>query len=131
MRRAGGARPPCGDRAWRESTAYSGPVRLLRRSPLALALAGAITVFHVATLRAGHSWGDDFVQSLAPARTLAWGRPYARPGYVSAPRRADVGPRSYPPLYPLLLAPVYAVRGLDFRALKLVGTTAFGLALLT
>lgn len=82
------------------------------RSPYARlvfpALMLAIGAFQLATIRDGHDWGADFAQYVQHARNLVEGRPYAATGYVYNPATASTGPRAYPPLFPLLLAPVVA-----------------------
>jgi hypothetical protein len=73
---------------------------------------------HLATLREGHEWGDDFSLYVAHARNLVEGRAYADTGYLYNPHNAVVSPRSYPPVFPLLLAPVYRTCGMDLTAMK-------------
>jgi 4-amino-4-deoxy-L-arabinose transferase-like glycosyltransferase len=73
---------------------------------------------HLATLREGHEWGDDFSLYVAHARNLVEGRAYTDTGYVYNPHNSIVSPRSYPPLFPLLLAPVYSTFGMDLTAMK-------------
>jgi 4-amino-4-deoxy-L-arabinose transferase-like glycosyltransferase len=73
---------------------------------------------HLATLQDGHCWEfDDFGQYLAHARNLVEGRPY-QDGIVLA--NTPASPAAYPPVYPLLLAPVWAAFGLNFIYLKAV-----------
>src|SRR5689334_21022175 len=82
---------------------------------------GTIVAFggaYLATLRAGQEWGDDFGLYVAHARNIVEGRPYDDTGYIYNPQNAVVSPRSYPPVFPLLLAPVYRLRGLDLTAMK-------------
>ncbi len=91
---------------------------MTRNGPLflgAIALLGAI---HLTTLRDGHEWGDDFSLYVAHARNIAEGRAYADTGYIYNPQNPVVSPRSYPPIFPLLLAPVYRVFGMDLTAMK-------------
>jgi 4-amino-4-deoxy-L-arabinose transferase-like glycosyltransferase len=78
----------------------------------------AIGGLHLATLRPGHEWGDDFSLYVAHARNLAEGRPYADTGYVYNPHFPSLSPRTYPPGFPLLLAPVYRICGMDLQAMK-------------
>src|SRR5437764_14116565 len=78
-------------------------------------LVGAL---HLLTLRPGHEWGDDFSLYLAHARNLAEGRPYEDTGYVYNPYFPSLSPRTYPPVFPLLLAPVYAAFGMDLMLMK-------------
>lgn len=96
------------------------PRRLLP-ALLILALGAA----HWAVLRPGHEWGDDFALYLLHARNLVEGRPYADTGYLYNPQYPSIGPPTYPPLTPLLLAPVYALAGLNLEAMKLVMIACF------
>ena len=79
----------------------------------------ALGVFYGLTLRSGHPWGDDFAQYIAHARNLAVGQPYTAIGILQNPA-VVLGPSAYPPLLPLLLAPVYAVFGLNLTAFKVL-----------
>jgi hypothetical protein len=92
---------------------------------LLLALLAAIGTVHVVRLQPGHPWGDDFALYVLHARNLAAGIPYAQTGYVYDPHNPLVGPSTYPPISPLLLAPVYARFGLNFVALKGVSVACF------
>jgi hypothetical protein len=78
----------------------------------------AIAVFHAATVRQGHIWGDDFAMYVHHAQNIVEGRPYADTGYLFNPA-APVSPRMYPPVFPLLLAPVYRFFGLNLIPMKL------------
>jgi len=84
---------------------------------LILATVGGI---HLLTLRSGHDWGGDFSMYVHHAKNLVEGRPYAQTGYLYNPAYATIGPPTYPPGFPLILAPVYLVCGLNFEAMKLV-----------
>jgi len=91
---------------------------LLRRlSPLLPIL--VIGAGHVWALRPGHEWGDDFALYLLHARNLVEGRPYAATGYLYNPHYPSLGPPTYPPVTPALLAPIYAAVGLNLEAMKL------------
>ena len=81
-------------------------------------LLAAITVFDLATLREGHLWGDDFAMYIHHAHNIAQGRPYADTGYVYNPAVPVYGPRMYPPVFPLLLAPLYKVFGFSLIPMK-------------
>ncbi len=81
--------------------------------------------FYLATLRPGQDWGDDFGLYLAHARNLVEGRPYDDTGYVYNRHNPSVAPRTYPPVYPLLLAPVYAAFGLNLTAMKVFNAILF------
>lgn len=76
--------------------------------------------FHAATFRPEPWWGDAY-QYLLHAQNLLSGQPYADTGYVPSPY-AYVAPAAYPVGYPLLLAPVLALFGLDPFAIALLGT---------
>jgi hypothetical protein len=89
------------------------------------AVLSAIGCFYVLTLRAGHTWGDDFAMYLLHARNLAEGRPYAATGYVYNPAEPHLGPPVYPPVFPLLLAPLYQAAGLNLYVFKILEVVVF------
>ena len=89
------------------------------------ALAVAAASLYLLTLREGHDWGDDFALYIAHARNLAEGKPYAATSYVYNPAFAEMSPPAYPPGYPVLLAPVYALFGLNFTAMKVLNILLF------
>jgi hypothetical protein len=88
-----------------------------------------VGVFYVLTLRSGHDWGGDFSTYIAHAKNLATGAPYDATGYVFNPDFALYGPEAYPPVFPALLAPVYAVFGLNLAAMQIAGIVLFLLSL--
>ncbi len=92
---------------------------------LLAALIGALSAIHLATLRDGQEWGDDFSLYVAHARNLAEGRPYADTGYIYNPNNPVVSPRAYPPIFPLLLVPVYLVFGTNLMAMKAFAVVLF------
>ncbi len=79
-----------------------------------------IAAVHLGTLRRGQRWGDDFAQYVHHAKNLAQGIPYGETGYIYNPSYATIGPPCYPPVCPLLLAPVYVFFGLNLEVMKLV-----------
>jgi 4-amino-4-deoxy-L-arabinose transferase-like glycosyltransferase len=87
-----------------------------------------IGVFYLSTIREGHLWGDDFSIYISHARNIAEGRPYADTGYIYNPRKV-LGPQTYPPVFPLLLAPVYKIWGLNLTAMKVEVILIFLLSL--
>jgi 4-amino-4-deoxy-L-arabinose transferase-like glycosyltransferase len=82
---------------------------------LCIALVG---VFHLVTIREGEDWGDDFSMYIHHAENIAHGIPYAETGYIYNPLNPSVGPRIYPPGFPLLLSPVVKLFGRDLRMMK-------------
>ncbi len=92
------------------------------------AAAVLVALLHAAALGdgPGPTYGDDWALYLLHARGLAEGRPYADTGFLVNPLNPWFSPQRYPPGFSLLLAPVYAAAGLDFRALK--GVVVLGLA---
>src|SRR5262249_35172110 len=54
------------------------------------------------------------------ARNFAEGRPFQQNTYVVTPASARNHPSAYPPIPSLVLAPAYAMRGLDYHAFKAV-----------
>jgi 4-amino-4-deoxy-L-arabinose transferase-like glycosyltransferase len=82
-------------------------------------LLAAIAFFHAASIRPSNVAGDDYALYVHHAENIAQGRAYADTGYLYNPEVADYGPRSYPPVFPLFLAPVIKIWGLNFVAMKL------------
>lgn len=87
-----------------------------------------IATFHASTVRQGHIWGDDFAMYVHHAQNLVDGRPYSDTGYLFTPT-APVSPRMYPPVFPVLLAPVVWLFGLNLIPMKLEQVLFFVLAL--
>ena len=81
---------------------------------LLIALLG---VFYFATLRPGHVWGDDFAMYILQARNIASGHWTAPTGYIYNPQVA-LSPAEYPPLFPLMLSPLYRIWGLNLTPMK-------------
>jgi len=85
-------------------------------------------VLQLLSVRDGHPWGDDFAQYVTHARNLVEHRPY---GDIGVLRAGEIlGPAEYPPVFPMMLAPAYAVFGPSLPALKVVGIVSLLLALL-
>jgi uncharacterized membrane protein len=78
----------------------------------------ATGLWHLATIRPGQDWGDDFAMFIAHARNLSEGTDYADTGFIYNTAYPTYAPRTYPPVYPLLLVPVYRLFGLNFEAMK-------------
>jgi hypothetical protein len=79
----------------------------------------AVGVFHLSTIRRGHDWGDDFAMYIGHARNIAEGVPYADTGFVHNPLRPMYAPPAYPPVFPLILAPIHTIAGLNLTAMKM------------
>ena len=97
---------------------------------VAYSVIGIAVVFFILTIRPGHDWGGDFALYIEHAINIATGQPYSDTWFVYNPREPFVSPRSYPPVYPLLLAPVYKLFGLDLYAMKIAGILVFAVFLL-
>ncbi|MBD3349209.1 MAG: hypothetical protein GF400_08465 [Candidatus Eisenbacteria bacterium] len=105
-------------------TRSSGRRTALERIGVALVVL-AIAIFFLATIREGTEGGDDDAMYILHARNIVSGAPYAETGYILNPNYPGLGPESYPPGYPLLLAPLYAWQGLDLRAMKIQSAIFF------
>jgi hypothetical protein len=92
---------------------------------LVLALTLFLGVLYGVTQRDGHDWGGDFSVYLQHARNLVEGKPYRTFTFQVTAESGVNHPGSYPPLFPVLLAPIYARVGLDYRALKMVPAALF------
>lgn len=102
---------------WRDQTTLVAPAIL------------ALAVFYLLTLVEGQNWSGDFSLYILHAQNLVEGRHYLDTGYLLNPVSRFVGPYGYPPVYPILLAPVYALSGLDLEAFKWVAVACFCIAL--
>ena len=101
------------------------------RSPYpVLVLALVVGAFYVLTLHEGQNWSGDWSQYIHHAKNIAEGKHYLDTGYIFSALTRFVGPYAYPPVFPLLLAPVYWLKGLDLEALKLVGIVCLCLTLM-
>ncbi len=87
-----------------------------------------IGIFYLTTIRQGHNWGDDFSMYIKHAINICEGKPYQETGYIYIPSR--LSPKSYPPIFPLLLAPIYKVFGLNLTAMKVELIIIFLISLL-
>ena len=85
-------------------------------------------IFWVATETYGHNWGGDFSQYIHHAMNLVDGKAYANIGYIHN-TFSFVGPSIYPPVFPLTLAPVYALFGFNLFAFKVLVALFFFTAL--
>src|SRR5579883_3684007 len=126
----GGGRLPICSRLRRSgSRGFVTALQVMREHWPAILIIVAIFVFSACTIRDGQVWDDDPAQYILHARNIAEGRPYSQTGYIFNPEYGTLGPRSYPPGFPLLLAPVWALRGLDLNAMKLLECGMFAAAL--
>lgn len=84
--------------------------------------------FYLLTIRRGHFWGDDYSVYIQNAKNIVDGVDYNTTGYLYlAPY---IGPGSYPPIFPLLLAPVYWLFGINLTAMKVEIVVVFLFSLL-
>jgi len=94
--------------------------RWLQTPALSVAvLIGGAFLFHVAAIRDGMWYGSDAALYIHHARNIVEGVSYSSTGYLVNPTLFH-SPQSYPPFFPLMLAPVYAVAGLDLHAMKVL-----------
>ena len=80
------------------------------------------------TLRAGHEWGDDFSSYIMQAESIVDGNTQEfveHNAFTIFESSFQIGPVAYPWGYPLILAPVYALKGNSPLALKLPGLFFF------
>lgn len=74
--------------------------------------------FYLATIREGHDWGGDFAMYIHHAKNIAEGIHYKDTGYIYNYSYTRLGPETYPPVFPLLLLPVYKWFGLNLTVMK-------------
>jgi hypothetical protein len=88
-------------------------------------LLAAIFVFYAVTIRVGHRWGDDYALYVHHAKNIATGIPYANTGYIADPYYPWYSVRMTPPIFPLVVAPVYKIFGMNFTAFKIIEVLFF------
>jgi hypothetical protein len=116
--RPAAARPV--DASIESGAAASSPTGGAQTGWMLLALISVAALFQLITIRAGHDWGDDFALYILHARSLLEGRAYADTGFIYSDANRWYSPEVYPPGFPLLLLPVYALFGLDLVAMKVL-----------
>ena len=110
--------------------AIPAPCKMARYvSLIPLALIAIIASFYLFTIREGHQWGDDFGMYLLHAKSIVEGKGYAETPYLYNPLYPGMGPKAYPPVTSIALAPVYRWFGLNFTLMKIT-ICAFFLAAL-
>jgi hypothetical protein len=94
-------------------------------------LIAAIGLLYVATVRPGGTWEDDSHLYIQHAKNIVEGRPYATTGFLYNAHDPSYSPRTYPPLFPLALAPAYALFGLALLPMQyeVIGLYLLGLVL--
>ncbi len=106
-------------------------VKLTKQTRFCLVLiVTAVLAFYLMAIREGQEWGDDFAMYIHHARNIAEGIDYKQTGYIYNQSIPLIGPNTYPPVFPLLLAPVYKIFGMDLTAMKVEIILAFFLSLL-
>jgi len=83
-----------------------------------------VGIFYLLTLRQGHSWGDDFSMYIRHAKNLVEGVNYEETGYIYNPEQS-IAPTAYPPIFPLLLVPIYQWFGVNLQLMKVEGVLFF------
>jgi len=87
---------------------------------IAIFLLFLIGWFYTTTIREGNSPGGDFSMYILHAKNIVEGREYGDTGYIYNPNYPQLAPETYPPVFPLLLAPVYKGYGLNLTVMKIV-----------
>jgi hypothetical protein len=78
-----------------------------------------IGIFYISTIRKGHYWGGDFSQYIHHAKNISEGKSYKDIKYIVNPHYEKLlSPETYPPIFPLVLAPVYKYFNLDLTVMK-------------
>lgn len=100
---------------------------------VAVAAAFGLMLLYRSFLEQGHDWGDDFALYVNQARSLVRGdvpQVVADTRYILQNSGSDTfSPYVYPWGFPLLLAPVYLIAGIDYRAFAWVTVGSFVLFL--
>lgn len=100
---------------------YNGRIVLIMVIGFAVLVAAVL----LALRRPGQDWGGDFALYISHARNLVEGQPYANTGYIVDPYYRSESPATYPPLFPVVLAPLVARYGVNYEILKIPGILFF------
>jgi len=85
-----------------------------------------LAFFYYSFLSTEANLGADAAVYVKHAQNLAWGNDYSQTGFVSNPYFLTIkGPFSYPPGYPLILAPVIKYFGMDWGWLRAATVSFF------
>src|SRR5690349_1586326 len=79
-------------------------------------------ILGASSLTRGHTWGDDFASYIMQAKSILTGRTHEfveHNSFTIFQSSNQIGPVAYPWGYPLILTPVYAMKGTNPLALKL------------
>lgn len=79
---------------------------------------GGIALFYFSTIKEGYEW-EDATSYILHAKNIAQGTNYKNTGYIYNPSRPSYSPRTYPSVFPFLLAPVYKFFGLNLAVLRI------------
>jgi hypothetical protein len=93
----------------------------MRNTLLAILIITSL-VIGACTLTRGHQWGDDFAWYIVQAKSIWTGSTaqfMAESAFTNNQSTTHLGPLAYPWGYPLILVPVYALKGISPLALKL------------
>jgi len=102
-----------------------------RKEFLILSILFILIIVHgVFTQIPGQSWSDDFALYVMHANNIAHGIPYSNTSYIYNPDAFTYSPASYPPGFPVLLAPFVGIWGIDLQVLQFVVLGSFIIALL-
>jgi hypothetical protein len=80
------------------------------------------------TIRDGHDWGGDFSIYVQEARNLAEHKAFDESSYIPTMESMRSQPAAYPPVPALILAPIYAAAGLNYKAFKTALTISLWLS---
>ncbi len=86
---------------------------------LIVVLIMGIGIFSIYATSGSHVWGDDFALYLSHARNISEGKSYDDTGLILHEFAPTYSPQNYPPGFPLILAPIYSITGLNFYYLKI------------
>ncbi len=79
-----------------------------------------IGTFQLVTIRPGLLGAEDSALYLSHARNIALGRPYLATGYIYSIETAGYSPSAYPPVFPVMLAPLFRFNGTSPEAYKIL-----------
>ncbi|MFC2156709.1 glycosyltransferase family 39 protein [Acidobacteriota bacterium] len=102
----------------------------MKSAVILICMLSLIGAFFVSTIREGHDWGGDFSMYIMHAKNISQGHAYVDTGYIYNSSFARLGPKRYPPVFPIFLSVVHKFLGFNLTAMKIEGILFFLLGLL-
>ena len=96
--------------------------------PILVVVIGA---FQISTIKPESLYNEDACLFLSHARNLALKQPYGATHFVYTAETATYSPAEYPPVFPIMMAPIYRLSGLNLYPYKFMVTILLIISIVT